>query len=135
MRVSVCVHRHLFFQRLLFRPAINLNRNAKADLNNLFRYRFTFSVAVPRSQPSSPEKGLPSLWWLFDCRNTATQSQKKPRKMAFFAPLGCLELHEINTNALRLFAHFFRRKPTGFCLKNELYFLASFQKNRAQNES
>lgn len=36
-RVSVCVHRHLFFQRLLFRPAINLNRNANADLNYLFR--------------------------------------------------------------------------------------------------
>jgi hypothetical protein len=89
MRVSICVHRHLFFQRLLFRPAINLNRNAKADLNYLFRYRFTFSVAVTRSQPYSPKKGLPSLWWLFDCRNTATQSQTKPRKMALFAPLGC----------------------------------------------
>ena len=42
MRVSVCVHRPLFFQRLLFRPAINLNRNANADLNYLFREKLHF---------------------------------------------------------------------------------------------
>jgi len=52
----------------------------------LFRYRFTFSVAVARSHPYSPEKGLLGLRWLFDCRNTATSLlEKKLRKLRFFS--------------------------------------------------
>jgi hypothetical protein len=51
---------------------------------------------------------------------------KKAKKNGFFAPLGCLELHEINTNALWLFAHFFRRLPTGIYLKNNIIVLAIF---------
>jgi hypothetical protein len=50
-------------------------------------------------------------------RNTATQSSR-PKKDE--TPLGCLELHRINTNALWLFAHFFRRLPTGIYLKNTI---------------
>jgi hypothetical protein len=54
-------------------------------------------------------------------RNTATQSTR--RKIG--SPLGCLELHEINTNAPPekggLFAHFFRRLPRGIYLKQEHY--------------
>jgi hypothetical protein len=53
-------------------------------------------------------------------RNTATQSTR--RKIG--SPLGCLELHEINTNAPPekggLFAHFFRRLPKGIYLKNNI---------------
>jgi hypothetical protein len=40
---------------------------------------------------------------------------------AFFASLGVF-IVGINTNALRLFAHFFRRKPTGFSLKYQIRF-------------
>ncbi len=66
MRVSVRVHRPLFFQRLLIRTAIGVaplrsavdSRNAYADLY--------FFPAVTRSHPYSPEKGLPGLWWLFE---------------------------------------------------------------------
>jgi hypothetical protein len=64
-------------------------------------------------------------------RNTATRSAKTLlASTAFFASLGVFIVLS-QTNALRLFAHFLRRKPTGFWLKNELFFLAFFQKNRA----
>jgi hypothetical protein len=62
-------------------PAINLNRNAKADLNYLFRpysYRdFTSSVAVTRSHPFSPEKGLLGLQWLSVTATPPLVQQKK----------------------------------------------------------
>ena len=45
-------------------PAINLNRNANADFIDLFRWSFTYSVAVTRSYPYSPEKGLLGPGWL-----------------------------------------------------------------------
>jgi len=51
---------------------------------------------------------------------------------AFFASLGVF-IVGIHTNALRLFAHFFRRLPRGIYLKNNIYVLAIFQKNRAQD--
>jgi hypothetical protein len=53
---------------------------------------------------------------------------------AFFCSLGVFIVTPL-TNALRLFAHFFRRKPTSFNLKNKHRFLASFQKNRAPNKT
>jgi hypothetical protein len=127
----------LVFWRLLNRQPSRLayfvcpeSRNANADFN--------FFRAVTRSQPYSPEKGLLGLWWL-SVTATPPPSHKKSFlhigiNSAFFASLGVFIVLP-HTNALWLFAHFFRRKPTGFCLKNELCFLASFQKNRAQNES
>ena len=63
------------------------SRNANADFN--------FFRAVTRSQPSSPEKGLPSLWWL----SVAATPPPTPKKKAFyelllvtpfFVRLGCL---------------------------------------------
>jgi hypothetical protein len=53
---------------------------------------------------------------------------------AFFASLGVF-IVEPHTNALRLFAHFFRRLPKGIYLKNNALAMAIFQKNRAQNET
>jgi hypothetical protein len=53
---------------------------------------------------------------------------------AFFASLGVF-IVEPHTNALRLFAHFFRRLPRGFSAKQKHSVLAIFQKNRAPNES
>jgi hypothetical protein len=71
---------------------------------------------------------------------TPPPSHKKAKKNGFFAPLGCLfcstkssetkkilkEKMIINTNALRLFAHFFRRLPKGIFLKNNIIVLAIF---------
>jgi hypothetical protein len=51
---------------------------------------------------------------------------------AFFASLGVF-IVGIHTNALRLFAHFFRRLPREIYLKNNIYVLAIFQKNRARD--
>jgi hypothetical protein len=63
-------------------PAINLNRNANADL-------FIFSVAVSRSYPFSPEKGLPGLGWLSVTATPPLVQQKKLlASTAFFASLG-----------------------------------------------
>jgi hypothetical protein len=81
------------------------------------------------------KKGFPVCGGCSIAATPPPSHKKSQEKWLFFAPLGCLELHEINTNALWLFAHFFRRKPTGFYLKMKHCFLASFQKNRAQNES
>jgi hypothetical protein len=72
-------------------------------------------------------------------RNTATRSAKKSFlrvgiNNAFFASLGVFIVLP-HTNALRLFAHFFRRLPKGIYLKNSVIVLAIFQKNRAQNET
>jgi hypothetical protein len=53
---------------------------------------------------------------------------------AFFCSLGVF-IVEPHTNALRLFAHFFRRLPRGICLKNNILVLAIFQKNRAPDET
>jgi hypothetical protein len=58
-------------------------------------------------------------------RNTATRSAKKSFlrvgiNNAFFASLGVF-IVGINTNALRLFAHFFRRLPKGIYLKKQHY--------------
>jgi hypothetical protein len=53
---------------------------------------------------------------------------KKAKKNGFFAPLGCLELHKINTNALWLFAHFFRRLPKGIYLKKQHYRIGNLPK-------
>jgi hypothetical protein len=82
------------FWRLLFRQAINLNRNAKADFTKLFRYRFTFSVAVSRSHPFSPEKGLPGLRWLVETATPPPVHKKSFLTIAihnaFFVHLGCL---------------------------------------------
>jgi hypothetical protein len=46
---------------------------------------------------------------------------------AFFASLGVF-IVEPHTNALRLFAHFFRRLPRGICLKTALSFWQSSKK-------
>jgi hypothetical protein len=51
-------------------------------------------------------------------RNTATQSQKNQEKW-FFCSFGVF-IVGIHTNALRLFAHFFRRLPRGIYLKNNI---------------
>jgi hypothetical protein len=65
-------------------------------------------------------------------RNTATRKAKKNSLQApfFFAWLGVL-IVGIHTNALRLFAPFFRRKPRDIRQKKKHYFLACFQKKRA----
>jgi hypothetical protein len=63
-------------------------------------------------------------------RNTATRSAKKTFlhigiNSGFFASLGVF-IVEPHTNALRLFAHFFRRLPKGIYLKNNIIVLAIF---------
>jgi hypothetical protein len=60
-------------------PAINLNRNARwAKVFDLFRYRFTSSVAVSRSHPFASSFLLVSQSAVaVSDRNTATRSQKK----------------------------------------------------------
>jgi hypothetical protein len=74
------------------------------------------------------------LWWL-SVTATPPPSHKKTKKNGFLAPLGCLfcsakssetkkilkEEMIINTNALRLFAHFFRRKPKRLFFKKRLF--------------
>jgi hypothetical protein len=63
-------------------------------------------------------------------RNTATQSQKNQEKW-FFCSFGVFICSaesvlkrnpktKLHTNALRLFAHFFRRLPKGIYLKNNI---------------
>jgi hypothetical protein len=67
-------------------------------------------------------------------RNTATQSQKNQEKW-FFCSFGVFicsaesvlktkilkeKKTKLHTNALRLFAHFFRRLPRGIYLKNNI---------------
>jgi hypothetical protein len=57
-------------------------------------------------------------------RNTATRSAKKSFlhigiNNAFFASLGVFIVLP-HTNALRLFAHFFRRLPKGIFIKNNI---------------
>jgi hypothetical protein len=70
------------------------------------------------------------LWWL-SVTATPPPSHKKAKKNGFFAPLGCLFALlnpgnnenllkgkvKLHTNALRLFAHFFRRLPKGIYQK------------------
>jgi hypothetical protein len=109
------------FWRLLNRQPSRLayfvcpeSRNANADFN--------FFRAVTRSQPFTTEKVALGLWWL-SVTATPPPSHKKAKKNGFFAPLGCLfallnpwnkekpKKMMINTNALWLFAHFFRRLP------------------------
>jgi hypothetical protein len=63
-------------------------------------------------------------------RNTATRSAKKAfytqnRPTLFFASLGVFIVLP-HTNALWLFAHFFRRLPKGIYLKNNIIVLAIF---------
>ena len=138
---SFCICRHLFFQRLLFRPAINLIRNVplkKRDWCKLFvPQSFTSSVAVARSHPftSSLARQFPVCGGcsMPQHRHPFTKKSFLPMLInnAFFCSLGVFIVLS-QTNALGLFAHFFRRKPTGFCLKRKLCFLAFFQKNRAQ---
>jgi hypothetical protein len=128
-----------FFSGCSFaQPSTSIGTPKRADFMDLLHFVTLFRLPLHAASPS-----LHFVKTSFRSRSSVAVRlpqhrhpvTKKTKKNGFFAPLGCLELHEINTNALRLFAHFFRRKPTGFCLKNELYFLASFQKNRAQNES
>jgi hypothetical protein len=76
------------FWRLLNRQPSRLayfvcpeSRNANAD--------FYFFRAVTRSQPYTPEKGAPVLWWL-SVTATPPPSHKKTKKNGFFASLGCL---------------------------------------------
>jgi hypothetical protein len=58
------------------------------------------------------------------------QQKKLLASTAFFTSLGVFIVLP-HTNALRLFAHFFRRLPKGIFLKNNIIVLAIFQKNRA----
>jgi hypothetical protein len=70
-------------------PAINFDKvRQKADFNYLLTFR-SLLVAVSRSQPYTPEKGAPVLWWL-SVTATPPPSHKKTKKNGFFAPLGCL---------------------------------------------
>jgi hypothetical protein len=90
---------------------------------------------IPSSRRSS---SLLGLRWLSVTATPPLVQQKSFLRVginnAFFASLGVF-IVGINTNALRLFAHFFRRLPKGNYLKNSIIVLAIFQKNRAQNES
>ncbi|WP_395073629.1 hypothetical protein, partial [Flavobacterium sp.] len=65
-------------------------------------------------------------------RNTATRSAKKSFlrvgiNNAFFTSLGVF-IVEPHTNALRLFAHFFRRLPKGIYLKKQHYRIGNLPK-------
>jgi hypothetical protein len=113
------IHRPLCFGGCSTASHQPQSERLKADFIDLFRFA-SRSVAVTRSQPYTTEKVALGLWWL-SVTATPPPSHKKTKKNGFFAPLGCLELHEINTNALRLFAHFFRRKPKGFIFKKRLF--------------
>jgi hypothetical protein len=91
-----------------------------------FHAHISSTSLVPRS--------FPALWWLSVPQHRHSFSKKKLlASTAFFASLGVFIVLP-HTNALRLFAHFFRRLPKGIYLKNSIIVLAIFQKNRAQNE-
>jgi hypothetical protein len=97
----------------------------------LFRFASLFRLPFHAHSLPALNKGFPVCG---GCSIAATPppSHKKTKKNGFFAPLGCLELHEINTNALRLFASFFRRLPRKIPVKKSLYVLAIFQKKTLQ---
>ena len=122
-------------------PAINLNRNADADFIDLLHFVTLLRLPLHARIPSALKEGFPVCGGCQWPQHRHPFSKKSFLPMlinsAFFASLGVF-IVEPHTNAPEeksgLFAHFFRRKPTGFCLKSKLYFLAFFQKNRAQNE-
>jgi hypothetical protein len=94
MRVSVCVHRPLCFGGCSFAQPSTSSGTPLAEFNYLFRYRYTFSVAVARSHPFSPEKGLPGLRWLVETATPPPVHKKSFLTIAihnaFFVLLGCL---------------------------------------------
>ena len=128
------------FGRLLNRqPSTSIGtsrRKIGTDVNYLFRFASLFRLPFHARSTSLPRSSsVPILRWLSVTATPPPVQQKSFLPMlinnAFFASLGVF-IVLLHTNALRLFAHFFRRKPTGIFLKRKLYFLAFFQKNRAQ---
>jgi hypothetical protein len=72
------------------------------------------------SSTSLVPRSFPALWWLSVPQHRHSFSKKKLlASTAFFASLGVF-IVGINTNALWLFAHFFRRLPKGIYLKNNI---------------
>jgi hypothetical protein len=72
------------------------------------------------SSTSLVPRSFPALWWLSVPQHRHSFSKKKLlASTAFFASLGVF-IVEPHTNALWLFAHFFRRLPKGICLKNNI---------------
>jgi len=69
--------------------------------------------------PTPPKKGAPGPGWLSVTATPPPVQQKTLlASTAFFASLGVF-IVGINTNALRLFAHFFRRLPRRIYLKKQ----------------
>jgi hypothetical protein len=110
-------------------PAINLNRNARKGLiliicsANATLFRLPFHAPIPTLHYAKASLRSRSRVAVSD-RNTATRSAKKSFlrvgiNNAFFCSLGVF-IVEPHTNALRLFAHFFRRLPKGISLKNNI---------------
>jgi hypothetical protein len=102
-------------------PAINLNWNANADFFIFFGCRYTLLSLLSTAQKLRYVLGL---GWLSVTATPPPASAKKSFlrvgiNNAFFASLGVF-IVGIHTNALRLFAHFFRRLPKGIYLKNNI---------------
>ena len=113
-------HRHTDFQRLLNCPAINFDKVWRSHaLNYLFGEKPHYSLPLHAHSLTAQKKGFPVCggWSKPQHRHPLP---KKTKKNGFFVRLGCYELHEINTNARWLFAHFFRRLPRGIYLKNNI---------------
>jgi hypothetical protein len=92
----------------------------------LFRLPFhARSTSLPRSS------SVPVLRWLVDAATPPLVHKKKLFiyfvHNAFFCSLGVF-IVEPHTNALLLFAHFFRSMPKGICLKKEHRFFGMLPK-------
>ena len=118
-------------------PAINLNRNADADFIDLLHFVTLLRLPLHARILPALKKGFPVCGGCQWPQHRHSFSKKSFLRVginnAFFASLGVF-IVEPHTNALWLFAHFFRRLPKGNYLKNSIIVLAIFQKNRAQNE-
>ena len=85
-------------------------RKSGTDFLDLFRFASLVHLPLHAHSLTAQKKGF-SVCGGWSKPQHRHPLPKKTKKNGFFVRLGCYELHEINTNALRLFAHFFRRLP------------------------
>jgi len=123
------------FWRLLYRQPSTSIGTPEKGLNIIICSAEALPVRLPLHAPvpTPPKKGALGPGWLSVTATPPPVQQKTLlASTAFFASLGVF-IVGIHTNALRLFAHFFRRLPYKSRLKTTFCIMAIFQKNRAKD--